>query len=156
MAKGCQWSFLRKAIAELQQLERGNLVSSCLKNFCKQYPNRIQGPLERILKKNQAGFHKGRATTDQILVLRHLVEEAQEWQKSLLLDFIVFKKAFDSVFREALRKILKSYSIPEKIVCLIWNSMKQQDLILMMWWHTPSTASRVFTDLLSNSTRCLP
>ena len=58
---------------------------------------------------------------DQILVLRHLVDEVQEWQKSLyIVHFIDFKKAFNSVFREALWKFSKSYyGIPEKTVHLI-------------------------------------
>ena len=35
------------------------------------------------------------------------------------MTFIDFKKAFDSINRETLRKILRYYAIPEKIVSII-------------------------------------
>ena len=75
--------------------------------------------MESLLRKHQAGFRKGRATTDQILVLRRLIEEAQEMQRPLLVNFVDFEKAFDSVFRQALWTILRGYGIPDKIVRMI-------------------------------------
>ena len=47
-----------------------------LKVFARGLFERIQIPVESLLRKHQAGFRKGRATTDQILALRHLIEEA--------------------------------------------------------------------------------
>ena len=93
------------------------LVAS--KIFARGLFERVQSPVERILRKNQAGFRKGRSTTDQILVLRRLIEEAQEMQRALVIVFVDFEKAFDSVFREALWTILKGYGFPEKIIRLI-------------------------------------
>src|SRR6218665_445185 len=39
----------------------------------------------------------------------------------MLINFVDFKKAFDSVHRETLWKIMKSYGIPQKIIGIIQN-----------------------------------
>ena len=38
-----------------------------------------------------------------------------------LINFIDLKKAFDSVHRESLWKIMKSYGIPQRIIDIIQN-----------------------------------
>ena len=42
-----------------------------------------------------------------------------EWQASLHLNFIDFEKAFDSVHRDTLWKLLGLYGIPQKIIRMI-------------------------------------
>ncbi|KAL9970778.1 hypothetical protein ACROYT_G023202 [Oculina patagonica] len=42
-----------------------------------------------------------------------------EWNSALYVNFIDYEKAFDSVDRETLWKLLKHYGIPEKIITLI-------------------------------------
>ena len=42
-----------------------------------------------------------------------------EWQASLHLNFIDFEKAFDSVHRDTLWKLLRLYGIPQKIIGMI-------------------------------------
>ena len=54
-----------------------------------------------------------------IFVLRILLEETNEVRRKLNLVFIDFEKAFDSVDRAILWKILAHYSIPERIIKLI-------------------------------------
>jgi len=44
------------------------------------------------------------------------VEESRKWNKKLYLLFIDFEKAFDSVDRETLWKILKYYGVSDKLV----------------------------------------
>src|SRR6218665_4052050 len=39
----------------------------------------------------------------------------------MLINFVDFKKAFDSVHRESLWKIMKSYEIPQRIIDIIQN-----------------------------------
>src|SRR6218665_2356138 len=39
----------------------------------------------------------------------------------MLINFVNFKKAFDSVHRESLWKIMKSYGIPQRIMDIIQN-----------------------------------
>ena len=42
-----------------------------------------------------------------------------EWNSNLYICFVDFEKPFDSVHRETLWKLLKSYGIPEKLVNMI-------------------------------------
>ena len=81
--------------------------------------NRIQPEAEKKLRDNQNGFRKGRSTTSHILTLRRILEGARAKNLSAVMVFIDFKKAFDSVDRVTLMKILLAYGIPKKIVDLI-------------------------------------
>ena len=70
----------------------------------------------------QAGFRKGRGTTDQIANICWIIEKAREFQKNIYFYFIDYAKAFDSVNHNKLWKILKEMGIPpdlplEKCVC---------------------------------------
>ena len=42
----------------------------------------------------QAGFRKGRGTTDQMANIRWIIEKAREFQKSIYFCFIDYAKAF--------------------------------------------------------------
>ncbi|GAG69788.1 unnamed protein product [marine sediment metagenome] len=72
--------------------------------------------VDQNLRKEQGGFRKGRGTTEQVFVLRNIVEQVNEWQASLLLNFVDFEKAFDSIHLESLWTIMKKYGIPNKII----------------------------------------
>ncbi|VDP59445.1 unnamed protein product, partial [Schistosoma curassoni] len=69
-----------------------------------------------------AGFRKDRSCTDQIAILRIIVEQSIEWNSSLYINFIDYEKAFDSVDRTTLWKLLRHYGVPQKIVDIIQNS----------------------------------
>ena len=55
-------------------------------------------------------------TTSQILALRRLIEGIKDKNLSAIIIFIDFKKAFDTIHRGKLIKILRAYGIPEKLV----------------------------------------
>ena len=81
--------------------------------------DRIKSGVDNRLRKEQAGYRSGRGTTDQVFILRNIIEQSHEWQSSLYLNFIDFEKAFDSVHRDSLWIIMKAYGIPLKIVELV-------------------------------------
>ena len=56
---------------------------------------------------------------DQIFALRNILEQSLEWITPLCINFIDFQKAFDSIHRESLWRILQAYGIPPKIITLI-------------------------------------
>ena len=80
---------------------------------------RIKEVTDSKLRENQAGFRKHRSCTDQIASLRLIVEQSLEWNSPLLVNFIDYEKAFDSIDRKTLWKIMRHYGIPQKIVSLI-------------------------------------
>ena len=81
--------------------------------------DRIREGIDSQLRKEQAGFRKGRGTTEQIFILRNIVEQTNEWQATLYVNFLDFEKAFYSIHRDSLWKIMKTYGIPEKMINLI-------------------------------------
>ena len=54
-----------------------------------------------------------------IFVARQLVEKAREHGESLYVLFVDLRKAYDSVPRQALWKILEKYGVPEKILNVV-------------------------------------
>jgi len=79
--------------------------------------NRLVPELDQYLRNSQNGFRKGRSTTQHILALRRLIEETKNFQDcKLLLLFIDFKKAFDTIKWNELWAILRAYRIPEIII----------------------------------------
>ena len=56
---------------------------------------------------------------DQIFALANIMEQSLEWNTPLCIKFIDFQKAFDSLHRESLWRILQAYGIPPKIITLI-------------------------------------
>ena len=84
--------------------------------------NRIKDVVDPHLRDQQAGFRKERSCTDQIATLRIILEQSLEWNTSLYVNFIDYEKAFDSVDRESLWKLLRHYGIPAKLTNIIKNS----------------------------------
>jgi hypothetical protein len=80
---------------------------------------RIQGAVDSVLRQQQAGFRKGRSCSEQIFILRQIVEKCVEGNVNVLVNFVDFKKAFDSVQRPVVWNILAQYGIPEKIINII-------------------------------------
>ena len=68
---------------------------------------RLQQYVNRGLPDVQAGFQKGRGTTDQIANICWIIEKAREFQKNNYFCFIDYAKAFDWVDPNKLWKILE-------------------------------------------------
>ena len=83
---------------------------------------RMKTHVDRHLRDEQAGFRKERSCTDQIATLRIILEQSLEWNSTLYVNFIDYEKAFDSVDRTTLWKLMRHYGIPPKITNLIKNS----------------------------------
>jgi hypothetical protein len=95
------------------------LTSIVCKTLNRMVLNRLKPSIENLLRDNQNGFRPGRSTTSHILALRRIFEGAKAKNLTAVMLFIDFKKAFDSVHRGLLMKILRAYGIPEEIVKLI-------------------------------------
>ena len=83
---------------------------------------RMKTAVDPLLRDHQAGFRSNRSCTDQIATLRIIVEQSIEWNSSLHINFIDYEKAFDSVDRETLWKLMRHYGVPEKIISLVQNT----------------------------------
>ena len=95
------------------------LLSVPGKVFARVLLNRIRQQLLDHQRPEQSGFTPKRSTVDRILALRVLTERLREYDKTVLAAYIDFKKAFDSVSRDALWRLLELRGIPPRLVCLI-------------------------------------
>ena len=80
---------------------------------------RLSDAIDTILRKEQAGFRPGVGCIDHIFTLRNIFEQCIEWNTKVHVNFIDLEKAFDSIHRDTLWKILLAYGCPEKIVSII-------------------------------------
>jgi len=94
--------------------------------FCNVILIRMKSEIGRYLREEQAGFSNSRSCNEQIFTLRNILEQCNEFQKSLAINFIDFKKAFDSVHRESIWEILRLYGIPPQDHQYIQISVYQQ------------------------------
>lgn len=80
--------------------------------------------LEPKFRREPAGFRPARPCSDHVNTLRIVVEESNEWQTPVVLLFVDFEKAFDSLDRTVLFDVLASFGIPAKLLGII-RSMYQ-------------------------------
>ena len=71
------------------------------------------------LRKEKAGFRKNRSTDEQISILSNIMEQVNEWQATLYTHFVDFEKAFDSIHRDGLWRIMKAYGISDKLIIMV-------------------------------------
>ena len=60
----------------------------------------------------------------QMFILRNNIDQCLEWNSTLFINYVDFRKAFDSFHRESLWRIMKYYGIPSKIINLVKMSYK--------------------------------
>ena|SRR6218665_1291489 len=82
--------------------KKGTLLSKLGKIMTVILLNRIRNAVDEKLRQERTGFRPGRSCCEQIFTLRQIIEKA-------MINFIVFKKKFDSVHRGSLWKIMKKY-----------------------------------------------
>ena len=80
---------------------------------------RLKDAVDKQLRPQQAGFRQDKSCTDHIATLRIIIEQSIEWQSPLYFTFVDFEKAFDSVDREIIWKLMNHYGIPPKFINII-------------------------------------
>ena len=74
---------------------------------------------EEVLPESQCGFRANRGTTDMIFVLRQIQEKCREQNMALYAAFIDLTKAFDTVSREGLWRILGKLGCPPRFLSIL-------------------------------------
>ena len=80
-----------------------------------------------VYPESQCGFRAGKGTVDMIFALRQIQEKSREQNNDLYMVFIDLTKAFDTVNRPALWKVLRKLGIPDNMLSVIssfHNGMK--------------------------------
>ena len=68
---------------------------------------------------SQSGFRKGRGCIGMTFVARQLVEKVWEHNDTLYMLFVDLRKAYDSVLREALWRVMEKCGVPPKLLSII-------------------------------------
>ena len=87
--------------------------------------SRLTPYAKEIVGDHQCGFRRNRSTIDHIFCIRQILEKKWEYNEEVHQLFIDFKKAYDSVRREVLYKILIEFGIRKKLVRLIKMSLTE-------------------------------
>ncbi|VDM00182.1 unnamed protein product [Schistocephalus solidus] len=121
--------YKRKGNRQLCDNHRGiSLLNIAGKIFARIHLNRLNGHLEQgLLPESQCGFRRHRGTTDMIFAARQLQEKCQEMRTHLYTTFVDLTKAFDTVNRDGLWKVMQKFGCPEQfthMVCQLHDGMK--------------------------------
>jgi hypothetical protein len=81
----------------------------------------------------QAGFRSSRSTTDQIHVVRQILEKCYEFGIELHNVFIDFKQAFDKVNRPKIYESLKVLKIPTKLIKLVKTTLTNSRAVVAVY-----------------------
>nr|VZI09470.1 unnamed protein product [Spirometra erinaceieuropaei] len=113
--------YKRKGNRQVYDNHRGiSLLNIAGKIFARILLNRLNNHLEQgLLPESQCGFPRHRGTTDMIFAARQLQENCQEMRTHLYSTFVDLTKAFDTVNREGLWKIMQKFGCPERFTQMV-------------------------------------
>uniref|UniRef100_A0A914X171 Reverse transcriptase domain-containing protein n=1 Tax=Plectus sambesii TaxID=2011161 RepID=A0A914X171_9BILA len=106
----------REDLANYQPI---TLLSVIYKVFTRCVLARIRRTLEEAQPVEQAGFRRSFSTMDHIATVQHLLEVSREHQSPLVLTFIDYEKAFDSVEPECVWESLRKQGVEEDYVHIL-------------------------------------
>jgi hypothetical protein len=98
------------------------LTSTAAKIFNKMLLHRLRSLIDHKLRPSQNGFRPHRSCTQHILALRRIIENCTIYKRhSVLITFIDFSKAFDSISRQYLQDTLFELDIPTYLINAIFS-----------------------------------
>ena len=81
--------------------------------------NKIREKTEVYTSERQYGFRPNRGTVDAIFIVRQLMKKPKEKGINCHYHFVAFRSTFDTTWREALWKMMRSIGINTKIVRIV-------------------------------------
>ena len=114
--------FKRKWNPQVCDNHRGiSLLSIAGKILARVLLNRLNEHLEQsgLLPESQCGFRKNRRAINMIFTARQFQEKCKEQNVYLYMTFIDLTKAFDTVSREGLWKIMAKFGCPAKFIAVV-------------------------------------
>ncbi|BHF75263.1 hypothetical protein SprV_0501835900 [Sparganum proliferum] len=113
--------YKRKGNRQMCDNHRGiSLLNIAGKIFIRILLNRLNNHLKQgLLPESQYGFRRHRGTTNMIFAARQLQEKCQDMRTYLYSTFVVLTKAFDTVNREGLWKIMQKFGCPRRFIQMV-------------------------------------
>ena len=114
--------YKRKGNPQVCDNHRGiSLLSIAGKILAKILLNRLNAHPDQtgLIPESQCGFRKDRGTIDMIFTARQLQEKCQEQNVDLYMTFVDLTKAFDTVSRDGLWKIMAKFGCPPRFIAMV-------------------------------------
>lgn len=105
-------------ISNLNNYRPISLLSHTYKLFTKIIEKRLINKLDFYQPREQAGFRSGYGTSDHLLVIKTLIEKIIEYNKPLVLIFVDFEKAFDTIEQQIMLKALAESRVDHRYSAL--------------------------------------
>ena len=85
--------------------------------------NRLNVHLDQkgLIPESQCGFRKDGGTIDMIFTARQLQAKCQEQNVDIYIMFVDLTKAFDTVSRDGLWKIMVKFGCPPRFIAMVWQ-----------------------------------
>ena len=106
-------------VTDLKNYRPISLLSHVYKLFTKILTKRLTNKIDFFLSSEQAGFRSGYGTNDHLLTVKVLIEKCIEYNRPLMLVFVDFEKAFDSVDQWKLLETLSESRIDHRYSSII-------------------------------------
>ena len=131
----------------------------------------IREKTEVFTSDRQYGFRPNRGTIDAIFIVRQLMQKSKERRINCHFHFVDFKSPFDTICRKALRRMMRSIGICNKIVSIIEKMYEKTtcavivDGLLTEWFSVnvcvrqgcllSPTLFNLFLDFVMDELKCL-
>jgi sorting nexin-29 len=79
----------------------------------------LQPYVEKVIGSYQCGFRSGKSTSDQMHMVRHIMEKMGEYGVSTFYLFVDFKAAYDSINGNELFMAMDEFALPGKLRRLV-------------------------------------
>ena len=79
----------------------------------------LSSAADLVLPESQCGFRRDRSTTDMVFLARQLLEKTREQRQDIFIAFVDLAKAFDTVNRDMLWKVLEKIGCPPRFMAII-------------------------------------
>lgn len=108
-------------IANLKNYRPISLLSHIYKLYTKIITKRLTNKLDSYQPREQAGFRRNFGTNDHLQVIKTLIEKCVEYNKPLILIFVDYEKAFDTVDQQKMLLALADCRIDHRYIEAIKN-----------------------------------
>ncbi|VDK53791.1 unnamed protein product [Dibothriocephalus latus] len=117
--------YKRKENHRVSDNHRGiSVLNMAGKIFARILLNRLNNHFEQgLLLESQFGFRLHRGTMDMIFAARQLQEKCQRMRNHLYITFVDLTKAFDTVNRTGLWKVVQKFGCPEHFIHMVRQSL---------------------------------
>ena len=101
---------------DCQNYQGISLLSVPGKVYAKVLNERVKRIISGRIMELQGGFREGRSCIDQIFTLKQLMEKMIEKNKKMYVAFVDLEKAYDTMSRKKLWRVLEGYNICGKLL----------------------------------------